>query len=69
MPDKVLLAGNATTTVTLFNVKMRRKAFDRTWKLISQEEEAETITGERTFRRKGLGDYEWLEFIEQGGTK
>jgi uncharacterized protein YdaL len=64
LPDVLLLTGNAERTATLRDARIRWKAFDRTGKLLAEELETQTASGERTFKRRGAGDYELFEINE-----
>jgi hypothetical protein len=64
LPGKILLSGGAQRSVTLKNATVRWKAYDRTGKSVAEEQEPDPINGERTFQRKGRGDYELIEIVE-----
>ena len=63
-PEALLLTGQAQRRVSLNNVVISRKVFDRGGHLLSQEEEKKPFTGERTFTCSAAGGYELVEFIE-----
>jgi hypothetical protein len=63
VPGRILLTGNAKRSVTLKNATVRRKAYDRSGKLVKEEMEPELSNGERTFQ-KSAGDYELIEYSE-----
>jgi hypothetical protein len=62
LPEALLLTGHAQRKVTLRDAVVRRKVLDRAGRLISQEEEQEPSSGERTFTGPGTGDYEMVEW-------
>ena len=64
VPGHLLLTGNAQRNIRVENAAVTWKAFDRSGKLLAAEQETGTAAGERTFRRRGLGDYELFEFSE-----
>jgi hypothetical protein len=64
LPEALLLTGRAERRITLQEVTIRRKAFDRAGRLISHEEGHTPISGERAFTGSGAGGYELLEFIK-----
>ncbi len=64
VPGQLLLTGEAQQTVRLVNGTVTWKAFDRTGRLLAAEEESGVAAGQRTFRRKGKGDYELFDFSE-----
>ena len=64
VPGHLLLSGSAQFKVRVENATVTWKAFDRSGKLVAAEQESQSATGERTFRRRGKGDYELFEFGE-----
>jgi uncharacterized protein YdaL len=63
-PETILLAGRAERRVMLRHATVRWKAFDRAGNLRAIEVEKAPSTGERTFKRIGVGDYEVIELTE-----
>jgi Uncharacterized protein conserved in bacteria (DUF2334) len=64
LPEKILLTGRATRTVTLPNALVRRTVFNRAGTFLLQQEERSTANGERTFQGSGDRNYELIEFVE-----
>jgi uncharacterized protein YdaL len=64
VPNALLLTGRARRTVTLRNVVVRRKIFDRAGRLLSQQEEKAPSSGDRTFTCSSPDGYDRVEFVE-----
>jgi uncharacterized protein YdaL len=64
LPDTLLLTGNAERTVTARRATVRWRAFNRAGDLVEEKQEPVLFSGERVFKRRGVGDYELFEFIE-----
>ena len=64
LPDTLLLTGNAERAVKARNATVRWRAFDRSGRLIEEKKEQAVFSGERVFKRIGVGAYELFEFIE-----
>ncbi len=62
--EALLLCGRAQRRVNLHNAVVRRKVFDRAGRLLSQDEETQPSSGERTFTCSAAGGYELVEFLE-----
>jgi hypothetical protein len=64
LPDTLLLTGKAERTVKAHKAAIRWRAFNRAGELLEEKQEPDLFSGERVFKRRGVGDYELFEFIE-----
>ncbi len=64
LPDTLLLAGNAERVVKAQKASIRWRAFNRAGELLEEQREPLLFSGERVFKRRGVGDYELFEFTE-----
>lgn len=60
--EVLLLAGNARRSVSLNNARILWQAYGRDGRLLAEEYEPMSTTGERVFERRGKGDYEIYRF-------
>ena len=64
VPGALLLTGNSQRAIGFRNATIRWKAYDRAGHLLAETQEPTAASGERTFKRKGVGVYELIEFDE-----
>ena len=62
VPGALLLTGNSQRAIGFRNATIRWKAYDRAGHLLAETQEPTAASGERTFKRKGVGVYELIEF-------
>ena len=65
LPDKVLLTGNAAASVRLQNATIRWKTFSRGGQLLAEDQQRNKVTGQREFKRIGIGVYELVQFTNE----
>jgi hypothetical protein len=62
LPDGLFLVGGAERLVTLEEQTVEWRAYDRSGRLIREERDPLPFSGVRTFRTRGVGEYELFRF-------
>jgi hypothetical protein len=66
--DTLLLTGRASVSLGLQDSTIRWKTFDRRGQLLAEDEQKTRFTGQREFKRIGIGTFELVQF-RQGGAR